>query len=128
MKPRTCIRCARTYREVDNYGAWSCPAYHPSPSLSPYRPHACCRRPRGSPGCVAADHTDTADVDRAIGDAELRIEVTSEDALLMASLAHVSLSAIKRPSWTLDASGVWRVARCDVGARGRALARAANEP
>jgi len=126
MKPRTCIRCKRTYREVDNYGSWQCPSYHPSESLSVRLPHACCGRPRGSSGCVAADHTDTGKMDCAAS-TDVYAELTSEDALLVASLAKVSLASLKKPSWALQPSGVWKVAHFDMPARERARARAVNK-
>ena len=79
----------------------------------------------GAAGCTPADHTETA-IER--DDDASTSELTSADVLFMASLAHEPLAALRQSSWRLDeASGTWRVPRCDLGAQARALARAAND-
>lgn len=124
-RERTCVRCRAPYREITNLGRHECEYYHPLLIARDTRGcYACCHRPIGSSGCVKADHTD-GDGDRvAVAHDELKIDVTNDEALLMAAVLRCRADDVRRPSWTLDAAhGVWRVARCDIVARATAMHR-----
>lgn len=123
IKPRMCNRknCRLEFREIANLGRHECNYYHPlASSIDCNGRMACCRRIPGSVGCVPADHTDgTNNGDKVVQFAEeLYVQVTSDQALLMASQTKQELSAVKTPAWKLDEQTcMWNVARCDVTAR-----------
>lgn len=61
QRQRKCVLCALQYRESDNIGQWRC-RYHTANLAyvenSPVKRYLCCRKPIGSAGCVACDHTE----------------------------------------------------------------------
>lgn len=124
--PLTCDRCKRQFTQALNLGRWECPKYHPRLGLTSDSPYPCCRRPAGSYGCARADHIGPKGDQVSMSDEEHAIGITSDDALLVASLTKLPLDQVKQAqSWTLDTkTGVWRIARLDIAARRMALGRA----
>lgn len=64
-RPRVCRRCGTAYTERENIGQWRCTNYHPLSRFATVHDTllACCNRHYTSPGCVAADHTDSLMLD-----------------------------------------------------------------
>lgn len=57
LVPRKCVRCAETYREFENIGAWRC-SRHTEPFSDQRKVYPCCGV-LSKVGCQACDHTDT---------------------------------------------------------------------
>lgn len=57
LRPRQCRRCAASYKEFENIGAWKCSA-HTSPWDTNSKRYACCGS-SATIGCIACDHTET---------------------------------------------------------------------
>lgn len=103
-RPRICRRCTTVYTERNNMGQWRCKEYHPLARFATVHDTLmpCCNKHYASPGCVAADHTDSLLLDN-----EPKL-ITSQ----VAALLDVK-SMFRKVAWVKNANNSFLVHRVD---------------